>query len=719
MNLNLNNSYINKNAFENRYKKSQRRISHQNSISFTGRGKEYQAVQKFIQDNGYKDAGAIINQIDKALGHAEGTTEGYFTHLLKKAGVENLNIPKYNVLEGLSESLKNIFDIFNSGFHKLTKGKYWLSQARANEKERYAAMNQVREIFEYFQQCAKDGSKFNTKVASEIATLAKNYETKDERTLNRIATSLVSTWFSANDFYNISMLQKDDKKEAEKAGKTRRNQELTRMAISASLTYLTLGVFDRSVKNFKLGTPLVIGLSTLASEVFSRMLNGVKLTPLSPKQAEKIAKKKKEEQKLQTQQNTQAENIKQDTHTSLKKEGVQNIAFQNIYKNSAQGSAYDMLIKNISNEKTPVENTKKEKKSGIKTAVLFLLAVSNIFFWVCQHKKGDKKIGELIQDKYERFTRKTTPIDTKKIIEYVNKMKNNEKGKDIIPILDEYMEFVESSKNAPMEYIQKRPFVSGLIDGILKIPKTIYTIFSIPSKGISHIMEHMDKEKTLNSLRTDEDVVGEKITKEKIKALGMLNSLINENVAKTGKSSSDTIDNLINDVKKNTRNLKVNQGETGELANISRTIVTAISTYFFVNDYRNKVLLESEGKDIKGANAEASERCAHKAANFVINGTLMNLGNSIFRGPLNASLRFATILPFFTEILNESLIRKFICQPIGKMDSRQAIIDYETKKMQSKGLGGIWSRTFKKLTGKKSLLEKTGIKTQQQVQQKH
>ena len=165
---------------------------------------------------------------------------------------------------------------------------------------------------------------------------------------------------------------------------------------------------------------------------------------------------------------------------------------------------------------------------------------------------------------------------------------------------------------------------------------------------------------------------------------------------------------MVEIIKKRARNVEVG-AETSELANISRTMVTAFTTYFFVNDYRNSVLIESGGKDTEGAREETKERLMHKLSNFIINGTLMNTFNTIFKSVLNRSLLGATAVAAATEATNEFLVRKSICQPIGKKKSRQDIIDYEEKQMNKKGFMGWWSRTFKKITGKKSLTQKAGI----------
>ena len=122
------------------------------------------------------------------------------------------------------------------------------------------------------------------------------------------------------------------------------------------------------------------------------------------------------------------------------------------------------------------------------------------------------------------------------------------------------------------------------------------------------------------------------------------------------------------------------------------------------------MLLESAGKDEEGAKEEIKERLLHKLSNFIINGTLMNTFNTIFKVPLNNSLLNAAAVAAATETTNEFLVRKSICQPIGKKKTRQEIIDYEEAQLNKKGFMGWWARTFKKLTGKKTLTQKAGIK---------
>jgi hypothetical protein len=88
----------------------------------------------------------------------------------------------------------------------------------------------------------------------------------------------------------------------------------------------------------------------------------------------------------------------------------------------------------------------------------------------------------------------------------------------------------------------------------------------------------------------------------------------------------------------------------------------------------------------------------------------MNLFNSVFNKTLNGSLLGATAIASATELCNETLIRKTICQPTKKMNSKQEIIDFEETQLSRKGIMGLWTKLYMKLTGKKPLSQKAKIK---------
>ena len=142
------------------------------------------------------------------------------------------------------------------------------------------------------------------------------------------------------------------------------------------------------------------------------------------------------------------------------------------------------------------------------------------------------------------------------------------------------------------------------------------------------------------------------------------------------------------------------------LAAISRTFVTLITSYFFINDFRNEVLIQSDGENTRKAAEVTKERTAHKVSNFVLNQFFMTLFNNVFNKAYLSSLFGATAVAAATEVTNESSVRMSIGVPLRRMESREAIDEYEKKHIEQKGLKGAYYRFMARLTGKKMLSEK-------------
>jgi hypothetical protein len=138
----------------------------------------------------------------------------------------------------------------------------------------------------------------------------------------------------------------------------------------------------------------------------------------------------------------------------------------------------------------------------------------------------------------------------------------------------------------------------------------------------------------------------------------------------------------------------------------SRTIITLIASYFFVNDFRNKVLIDSNGEDVERAREVTNTRIGHKVANFFTNTFWMTLFNKAFETTYLGSLFGATAVAAATELCNETTIRKSIGVPIKRMESREEIQKFEEKNYNDKGFYGKWIRIVSKATGKKPLSEK-------------
>ena len=606
---------------------------------------------------------------------------------------------------------------------------------------------------------------FSTKTAKNLSKTVKNYNSRDERTLNRLITSTVSAVYSSRDFYNISMLQKDNKKDAKRAKKSRFRQEMTRTSISAAMTFLTLGALNKYTKNSLVWTVGTIVGSSLIAEIASRLINKVSLIPLTPKKAQKIAKVKKAKLAKTASKNNEVLNNSPDNKTTKNDVSFKNkiLSLNNKTYSAFAGADGTLsplnMISSSYQKNEPQTNSKTSQKNDHKITKIAGLAFGSasaillLNYFLKGNIKKSREITKFVTDNHEKLTDyvngKTTNLDenlcnqlnnlknsnpknkvitsfenyckkigsffgqiTKKKITYtkeeiisaIDNMKQTEEGAKIKELLEQYREIAERGKDK-IQRTEERKLISGLFNGFKKIFDTAWLVLSSPGALIKNGIE-----KIINKNGYD---VYTKASKKL--------------EAENPKASLDGLHKLICKYKNSNecakmigRNARLfdTGSETGKIANYSRAFVTMISSYFFINDYYNKVLIESEGKNIHEAQEERNERIAHKLSNFVVNGTLMNIFNSVFVKALNNSLTQATLIAGATEMTNEFLVRKSICQPVRKMKSRDEIIEWEDKQTSKKGLMGAWSRFFKKITGKKTLTEKAHIDIKKEKQEK-
>jgi len=730
----------------------------------------------------YEKMPTIISELDDIFGSVGD--KKFFSSALEKAGIsvsaDKLTYNDEGLLLGLLRTAKYPFldmprDILIGVASVMKKAKlepikkvgngilnFGIIKNRTSIIEKTKNHKLVGEILKDYTKIpeAERVSKFTKKVANLVAEPLKEYESRDERTLNRIATSLVSAYFSGVDFYNLTMLHKDDKEAARESQKARFKQEARTMAISAGITFVSLGALSKYTKANVALDAIVIAGSALASQIISRLLSKTSLVPLSPEKAAKVAKeeqakkpKKPEVKTVLTPIRTEIESKRISTALFAKK--VHN---RDLYLTFASldgtNLALRSLYSNVAKTKEANQASSGKKKSNLLRNSLLVFGAVNAFYlltgfakgrfvasagkkqFIAEHKdeiikalKGEldsekltalktllKGKADVIEDALDAakdtsifkplenirdlLIEKKEKINLQALKSKILALKETEQGKDIALLLDKYLADIEVAlkKGDILEVETDRAVLCGFYKGVTKIFKTVYDILSIPAKIIENAMFG----KT-NKLYKD---VSKEFGLEKVKykkTLSKIDKIFKSSEGEAGDKFNQTV---VNAIKKATRNYET-APNTGELANTSRTMVTAISSYFFVNDYRNRALIESEGQDVDGANTVMKERIGHKFSNFVINGTLMNLANSLFAKLLNTSLLGATVIAACTEFLNESLIRFSICQPREKMESRRAVIEYEESRLNSDSPLGAWARFFSKITGKKSLTQKT------------
>lgn len=101
----------------------------------------------------------------------------------------------------------------------------------------------------------------------------------------RIVSGTIPAWFIAHDFYNLRILNSNDKKEAKKEWKSKFKQETGRIAIDAYQGYLLNSIFERLTNR---SLPFAMSLNIvncIGANVFSRLATNRPVLPISVNKA--------------------------------------------------------------------------------------------------------------------------------------------------------------------------------------------------------------------------------------------------------------------------------------------------------------------------------------------------------------------------------------------------------------------------------------------------
>lgn len=860
------------------------------------------------QDIVIKNFKSFEQQLDGYIG--KGFVRGFIEDFQKIKGEEaskfievnndTLTIHEKNltgkILRGLSDVAKLPVDILGAcvkGLEKIpfikdtgvVKGLSNLGvlQKRSTEKQAMELFYKIKGFAEYKDEPYKLRSKIlNIPAGKPVG----NYNTKDERASNRLATGAVSSVAAGMDFYNLVMYEKNNKEEAKKAEKKRRNRELARIGINALMSYSILGAFSSYINKSKSFACAALAGSALFAEVITRVITGTPLTPLSPEGAKKYNEKRAKRRKNglfarfkkgkeevlnsttkdgaansavqgQGDSKANAQNAggqilqggtkiaggtlpafkqtgqisQQQAFLALNQAGISDIqenvgnilgqtgnslseAFLNdeskkvfkpfkpsfgiqmAIKHSAESAANSKNITNKAQE-SAIDNKKDKNPVTLKRVGIAALAALafDIGYYLLMKRKGSfnnavVKFNDSVIAGYKKLTKKNLIVDEKDLRKFLegfndsrmdsikdayeriinvrftkseaeellksakdgvihidknNEIFNNAYQRSAKESIGKYLDNMEGfnrtddidneinyaiNKNLDGEIrqrfntidfklelnnaksdtgdeyytMQEAVFNFGhiknrrrkvLIDAITYPFNALKNLIKLPSKPIKPLL--VGKEEKAKSAYEVPD-------------LGELyrDCSVMFQKYKNGKISKEKFsDYLINDV--NTKVLNTDTTPSypqSSLASVSRTFVTLITSYFFINDFRNEVLIQSNGENTQKAAEVTKERTAHKVSNFVLNQFFMNLFNHTFEKAYLGSLAGATLVAAATEVTNESCVRASIGVPLRKMKSREAIDEYERKHMEKKGPVGAYYRLMAKITGKKMLSEK-------------
>lgn len=484
-----------------------------------------------------------------------------------------------------------------------------------------------------------------------------NYDTKHERSLNRLVSGLPPAIFLANDAYNLSRMMDDDKKSAAHEQKVRFKQEMARIGFNAYITLVTLGALNKYINNSKMGIMLMTALTTLTTEAFSRIINGKHITRLTPEEARaENERNQAPEAKIKPDLSFKSSEHKED------KQQKPLLSFGTVAKAAGVIIAGGFAVKGIRKIKT-VDNAWKEFAG-------FFKRIYNDTTQIKDFKISKEKFNNITKVLEENgFTELAAQYRqiASKAVNHDGTISLGAKEKKIKPLVDFFI--------APFKFIWKygtMPY--KFVDDAIK---------SISSKSIKKSAKKVEDISALaksvqNIGREAEKYSNGKITQKEFK------DYVSDNILKA--FNVDTMSNVSN----------------SELSNLAKTAALAATIWFLMTDNYNMVMLKSNGNDVEGAQTKFKERFVQEGSRLFYQTLLIDLFNSTFRRQYNGSLFGMSWITLTNTTLGEWLTRASVGVPIGT-HSRDELIELENKQNSATGIKKAYFDFMKRLTGKRPI----------------
>lgn len=511
-----------------------------------------------------------------------------------------------------------------------------------------------------------------------------NYDTKHERSLNRIVSGMVPAAFLANDAYNLSRMCDDNKKEAKQEKKIRFRQEVSRVGVSAYLTLVTMGALSKYINNSKLGIVLMTGSTVLFTEMFSRLTNGKHIVRLSPEKAKAInAKEAGEEAEIhndyksiffksaEPRKSFIAFNSSQPTRfkggeAQAKKEPL--LSFSSIMKASAIVIATGFSIKLL--RKIPaIDKPIKNFFAAVKKQHRKLTMNED---YSIEKSRFDEILAQLKQQGFDSLALKYEEIAKNANAIQGARLHLGAKSKKIKPVFDFVIapfKFAYDAISLPYR------LVDNVVKSFLpKVPEVAKSTLELDVKALQDSIENIGKE----ALRKNLDP-------EKFK------TYVNDNILKA--FNVDNMSGISN----------------SELSNLAKVSAAAATLWFLMADNYNMVMLKSNGTDKDGAELKFKERFVQESSRLFYQTLLIQLFNDTFKSQYHRSLWGMTWITASCTLIGEALTRKSVGVPLGE-HSRDEIFEFEKERQNTTGFLKSYYNFMSRLTGKKSLAEMQEMK---------
>jgi len=574
-----------------------------------------------------------------------------------------------------------------------------------------------------------------------------NYDTKHERSLNRIVSGIPPAIFLANDAYNLSRMMDDDKDKAEHEKKVRFRQELSRIGINAYITLITFGALQKLMNNSNLGIMLTTGLTALFTESFSRLSNGKHIKRLTPEEA------REENRRL----NAPEKDIKPDTSfksgnkTNNRQQQKPLLSLDTLAKASAGVIAAGFALKYL----RKVDFIDKGINEVFKP---FKKLYKNITTTE-DYRIDDEKFSSIIKVlENTGFSAKKNQQAADRVLRHDNLPKyvwtklsrgiKNIFGKDKIKptdLADDYIRVADYARNADMSISlgtrdrKIKPFVNFVIAPFKFAWSTVTLPYRLVDKAINAFTKHPSKVKVSIDDKHTLDVIAQNMEKElKLKDFAQnVETFVSQLKKKSPNELTDiekkflcrvsdveALARSIDNIGKQALNkkfdpkkfhdyvcdnlLKAFNADTmsnvsnAELSNLAKTAATAATLWFLMTDNYNMVMLKSNGNDVEGAQTKFKERFVQEGSRLFYQTLLIDLFNSTFRSQYNKSLFGMTWITLTNTTLGEWLTRRSVGVAVGA-HTRDELLKMEEKQDNATGFLKNYYTFMQRLTGKRSI----------------
>lgn len=379
----------------------------------------------------------ILKLTDKHLGNS---ARNLFNHLEKSELSKKLvtinkntgeitfnqkSIP-HLIFDGLIYPVKILpFDIANgviSGLRKIGPLKKWAesiyeSPRFRNIRQRSKIESETNAMRGIFEEVEKLKGKSNDEISKELFIKSVKmfdpktgkYDTKHERSLNRVVSGFIPAIFLANDAYNLSRMCNDNKQEANAEKKIRFRQETSRVLAQAYITLITMGAITKYINKSKFAVMANVGITALFTEAISRLLAGKQISRLSPEKAKELNAKASGNKSKTTDKATDDDTYKNVFFSSSNKR-------KSLAIFSGQETASAPKAENVI-KKEPLDPNTKAKTPLLSFNTLFkAIAGLVVAGFAIKGLRKNKAIDTFIKKSFEpfsKFYKKITTADNK------------------------------------------------------------------------------------------------------------------------------------------------------------------------------------------------------------------------------------------------------------------------------------------------------------------